>query len=83
MLTRCVACYGSGKMMGSGMIQHDCDACDGVGKVDKTDYAASEVYKEARDEIMREHNISESEAATLLDNAINKVKPKRGRPKRV
>ena len=63
MLTRGTACYGSGKMMGSGMIQHDCDTCDGVGKVDKTDYAATDVYKEARNEIMNALKASELDSS--------------------
>ncbi len=30
---RCKTCYGSGKVMGGGMMQHDCDECDGTGKI--------------------------------------------------
>ncbi len=31
---RCHGCYGSGKMMGGGMVQKRCDACEGSGVID-------------------------------------------------
>lgn len=31
---RCHGCYGSGKMLGGGMISKRCDVCEGSGKVD-------------------------------------------------
>lgn len=31
---RCHGCYGSGKMMGGGMMQKRCDTCEGSGRID-------------------------------------------------
>lgn len=30
---RCKTCIGSGRVMGGGMIIHDCDDCEGTGKL--------------------------------------------------
>lgn len=50
LLTKCLVCYGSGTMMGGGMMQRNCDHCDGTGKVVKQieDVLAkdTEAYKE-------------------------------------
>lgn len=75
--------------MGSGMMMSECEHCDGVGKRavnevrEVEQFNQTEVYKESVAEIMKEHSLDEASAKSLLDNAINKVKPKRGRPKRV
>lgn len=83
-LKKCLSCYGQGKMMGGGMMQVDCDTCDGRGKVEKPieddiDYLLSkesEHYKNAKEKIKSiSETISDEQAEKILDEEIEKQKP--------
>lgn len=65
-LVRCFHCQGSGKIMGGGMIYHECDECNGKGKVNAPRH---------RDDSVSVNN------SNNLNNNIS-VKPRRGRPKK-
>lgn len=52
---RCHGCYGSGKMMGGGMISKRCDVCEGSGQVDTVASAqalANVLHETSRPEII-------------------------------
>ena len=79
-LLRCRACQGSGQVMGGGMIYHDCEACDGDGKIEKPEdeisylqVKQSETYQEAIDEIKSlDPKMNDSEADKLLKKQFDK-----------
>jgi hypothetical protein len=93
-LARCDICVGSGKVMGGGMMIHDCEKCLGVGKLAPANDKVimdkdSESYKRAKNNIKKlDETMSDEEAEKILDEELGKLneeeKPKikkRGRPK--
>lgn len=89
---RCASCYGSGKIMGGGMIMKSCDQCNGHGKIevadDDIDYLlkkGTDHYKQAKDRIKQsDSSLTDEDAEQMLDEELSKQdKPKRGRPKKV
>lgn len=81
---RCNTCVGSGKVMGGGMMMHDCDDCDGKGKIyfeDKDDLEAlaqeSESYQNAVDNIVSVSSIDKEQAKVIFDKELIKAKDKK------
>ena len=81
---RCNICYGSGKVMGGGMMQHDCDECDGSGKiiVIENDIEELEKIKAQQDESRQkaiaeiknlDENISDEKAQQIFDEEFKKL----------
>lgn len=67
---RCNICYGSGQIMGGGMIMQPCDNCDGVGKISINE----ESYNEAKEKIKSlDDKITEQEATNILDTELRKT----------
>lgn len=82
---RCNTCVGSGKVMGGGMMQQDCDECDGRGKlfIDETKKFVidknSKHYKEAIRNIKAlNKNISHEEAEDIFEEEMVKLDSKDG-----
>lgn len=78
---RCDICVGSGKVMGGGMIYHDCFKCAGVGSVNIDDdfFIAkdSDSYKSAKDKIKAlDEKMTDEEAEKLLDEELGKIDEK-------
>jgi hypothetical protein len=77
---RCLICQGSGQIMGGGMIYHDCDNCDGLGKIEKPQdeitylqVKQSETYQDAIEEIKSiDPKITTLEADKLLKKQFEK-----------
>ena len=77
---RCSDCGGSGRVMGGGMINHDCDTCFGSGKVEEInneiDYLEiknTEAYSKAKKRLKKKHvELSDDEADKLLSEAFEK-----------
>lgn len=89
LMNRCIPCYGSGKLLGPGMISHDCEHCKGKGKIeiieneiDFLELKNTESYKKAREQIKEASPLlTDDEADKMLDIAFEETKLKRGRPK--
>ena len=77
---RCNTCVGSGKVMGGGMMQQDCDECDGRGKLFIDEAPKFEIdknskhYKEAIRNIKSLHEgISNEKAEEIFEDELNKI----------
>lgn len=81
---RCKACYGSGRVMGGGMMQQDCDHCDGVGKIifiedevaelEKIKAKQDESYKKAITEIKDlDPTMTDEKAKEIFDEEFKKL----------
>lgn len=91
MKRRCMSCNGSGRVMGGGMMMHDCDNCEGRGKIEVVDDDMTFLseqenlrLKEAQVAVKKAH--PELDSATiekLVANASIEVKNKRGRKSKV
>jgi len=77
-LTRCWACYGSGKIEAGGFVKKDCTHCNGSGNI-ATIEADIEVllakttdrYQDAKKKIKNlSKGITNEEAERILDNAL-------------
>lgn len=73
---RCSKCQGSGTIMGSGMMFHDCDCDNGhipdpkpTPKVNRR----SKEYKEAIENIMQSGDCSREEAVKVFDSEFDKI----------
>lgn len=80
-MIRCKTCGGSGKVMGGGMMFHDCITCDGEGKLNHKDYLEdvkkSKKYVEAINEIKSlSPQITDDEANEMMEKQINKRRKK-------
>jgi len=80
-------CYGSGTMMGGGMMQRNCDHCDGTGKVvkqiDEVLAKDTVAYKETIAKIKEtDTSITDEQADKIFTDEFAKIKRGRGRPKR-
>lgn len=77
---RCSTCNGSGQIMGGGMMYHDCDECNGRGKIkkpiDEISYLQvkeSEAYQNAIDEIKSiDKSLTHEEADKLLQKQFKR-----------
>lgn len=77
---RCLICQGSGRVMGGGMIFHDCKDCDGFGKIknigDEISYlqiTQSESYKDAVADIKKmDPKLTTDDADKLLQKQLHK-----------
>ncbi len=74
---RCSKCYGSGKIMGNGMIYENCD-CDrlSVTITDKPKAVIdkrSKEYKEAIGKIMISNDIDRDGAAKVFESEFHKI----------
>lgn len=69
----CAKCYGSGTILGLGMIHEDCDCDNGVKhepvQVDKK----SKAYREAIARIMTTSKVSREVAAKMFDDEYDKI----------
>lgn len=80
-MTRCIPCAGSGKLMGSGFMQVNCNHCNGKGKIDEPeneiDYLhlkTTEGYKKAIDKIMATNDkITQEQATKIFEKEFNKI----------
>jgi hypothetical protein len=69
-MSKCLQCYGSKVMMGGGMIQRTCDACDGTGLNLK-----SMAEEKAVDAICdTDKSISRNDAKKIYDDEFEKSK---------
>lgn len=89
--TRCSSCAGSGRMLGGGMIQRNCDNCDGSGKLSHVDdemgyleLKQSQRFEEAKDQLKKEFpTMTDNDADKFMTEALMIQQPKkRGRPKK-
>ena len=80
---RCATCYGSGKVMGGGMMMQDCEECNGAGKINVVEEDIEELnkiakntesYKSAKEKIkLVDKNLSDDEAEKILDVEFKKT----------
>lgn len=76
----CSNCSGGGKVMGMGMIQADCPACDGDGRIVDEVRSIKETkgYQSAKQRLQDSHpELSEEEAEEMLDDAFEKETSKK------
>ena len=64
----CTSCYGSGKIMGIGMMQTACKVCAGDGK--KIEMPAIEFKKKATKKIKDKFGVSQKEAEELFNKSV-------------
>lgn len=82
---RCKTCVGSGKVMGGGMMQQECDDCDGRGKIFidepkefKIDKESNH-YKKAIKRIKAlNKDLSDREAEEIFDKELKEINAKDG-----
>lgn len=82
---RCNTCVGSGRVMGGGMMQQDCDDCDGRGKIFidepkefKIDKESAH-YKKAIKRIKAlNKDLSDKEAEEIFDAELKEINVKDG-----
>lgn len=90
---RCNVCYGSGRVMGGGMMQHDCEECDGTGKIyfvendiaelEKLKNEHNKSYDKAIKEITNlDPNLSEEKAKEIFDEEFKRLEQKEKNDKR-
>jgi hypothetical protein len=90
---RCTPCYGSGQLMGGGMLMKDCPHCDGRGKIalpdDEIEFLhmqTTDSYKDAIENIKKSNpEITDTEAKDIFKQELNKLNSKKsnnGRRKR-
>jgi hypothetical protein len=74
-MTVCTACYGSGELLGVGMINIDCHHCDGKGKKEKIEIdKQSKSYKTAVKKIKAlNSDISDDKAHEIFEDEFNKI----------
>lgn len=84
---RCNTCVGSGKVMGGGMMQQDCDECDGRGKIFVNEEPKFEIdknskhYKEAIRNIKNLHEgITNEKAEEIFEDELKKINLKDEKP---
>ena len=78
---RCIACTGSGRVMGGGMMMQDCDDCDGTGKIyiddpelEFNEMKATKAYKNAIDKIKNtDKNLSDEAAENIFKDEFIKL----------
>lgn len=71
---RCAMCYGSGRVMGGGMIQQDCEECDGLGKI------PIDAYNQAISEIKAlDPNMNDERAKEIFNEEMKKIEKKEKR----
>lgn len=76
----CQKCFGSGTVMGLGMMYEDC-FCDDLQIIEKKNDTVRPIqidkksasYREAIKKIMSENNISKIEASSLFESEFNKL----------
>lgn len=85
-MKRCHICYGSGRVMGGGMIIADCDVCDGRGKI----YEEQKLddnnphYNEAIEKIKNlNENITHEDAKNIFQSELDKINKKERKNKHV
>ena len=72
---RCTRCYGTGRIMGNGMIYEDCNCNEGIAReikpvsIDKR----SASYREAIKKIMDSNDISREEAVKVFETEFEKI----------
>ena len=76
-LMRCSRCFGSGSLMGNGMMMIDCD-CDNGIVVDKKPVVVtidkrSAEYRKAIKNIMETSGVNREAAVSLFDSEFNKI----------
>jgi hypothetical protein len=73
---KCLACAGSGTVVGLGMMASDCRKCegDGIGAIETSPVLdkRSAHYRQAIKKIM-ESGVSKDEAARIFDEEFNKL----------
>ena len=71
----CRKCYGSGRIMGNGMIYHACDCKDVLAAVKEpiTIDKRSKAYREAIEKLMVTHDIDRDEAAKVFESEFDKI----------
>lgn len=87
---RCLPCYGSGQVLGGGMIQKDCEECDGRGKIEETiddmEYLkvrSTESYDNAINKIKSLHpSISDEKAKELFENELKEIDKQENKQKK-
>jgi len=80
--TRCIACHGSGVVMGGGMMMADCDNCKGTGKIVKADdevaylqIQASGDFDAAVKRIVEQTDMSYEDASQMLSKEFGQDVP--------
>ncbi len=71
----CSKCYGSGTIMGNGMIYHDCN-CDDSATSNKAPIIIdkrSKAYREAIDKLMITNDIDREEAVKAFESEFDKI----------
>lgn len=85
MKTRCNACYGSGQIMGGGMMHVECPCCEGMGFVFKDSRKKkvividkqSKSYREAIKKIQSlNEKISDEQAEKIFEHEFNNISKK-------
>ena len=70
---RCLACVGSGKVMGGGMMMHDCEVCDGLGKIFVADDPIDFLNKKNTEAYIESKEKLKQQAPDLKDEYIEKI----------
>lgn len=81
---RCNICYGSGRVMGGGMMMQDCEECDGTGKIvfieneieelEKLKAKQDESYAKAINEIKDlDPSMTDEKAKEIFDEEFKKL----------
>lgn len=85
---RCKVCYGSGKVLGGGMITRDCYECHGAGYVPEPIpnkvkiKRSSKQYKDAIKKIKDlDSNITDTEAQKIFDTELANIAIQEGKQK--
>lgn len=68
----CRTCYGSGKIMGGGMIKKDCPNCAATGKREVAQMA--DAIERESDDIVKECGVSKSIARKMIGESLSRPK---------
>jgi len=82
----CLSCYGSGKVLGLGSMQQECEQCEGLGKIYEIKDEIEELnirhtasYNNAIEEIKTQiPDISHEKAKQIFDDELRKNKKVKG-----
>lgn len=87
---RCKDCNGSGKVLGGGMMQTECDTCEGRGRIEVIKDEIEELNKRSEERIKRAiteikasySKISDEEAKKIFDEELEKIEKENNSDKR-
>lgn len=81
-LKRCLNCFGTGRMMGGGMIMKECQNCKGKGKIETVDDEIAYLQKQSEKKFLKDKRTKHYKAAkaklksldeSMTDEQIEKI----------